>query len=63
MKKVFPELPGWGFYLEETSSNVYRVIAKDSKGRIVSRTGTDIDELVEQCKRDVKEIESSLGEN
>jgi len=60
MKKKFPELLGWVFEMEETSACVYKVIGKDKYGRKVSRQGTELDELLDECKSDALAIQKSL---
>jgi hypothetical protein len=59
MIKTFPELPGWYFDLDEISANVYQVIATDKSGHTVSATGTDLDGLIEQCRKGALEIVNS----
>ena len=56
MKKVFPDLPGWTFEMDEVSAEVYGVIATDELGREVSATGLDLDALLEKCRRGALEI-------
>lgn len=52
MKKVFPDLPGWSFDIEEVSAGVYIVTGTDGVGRRVEMTGTDVDALL----RDVRNV-------
>lgn len=51
MIKKFDELPGWTFFGEEISMNVYKVGGKDEAGRNVELTGTDLDALLNECKK------------
>lgn len=54
--EFYPELPGWKFDIDEVSANVYAVVVTHESGRQVSTKGfeTELDELVEQCKRFAK---------
>jgi len=61
MNKTYPELPKWEFELDEVSASVYDVVGTDKSGHRVSSKGTDLDALIEQCKKDAKEIEATLG--
>ncbi|MDM3871861.1 hypothetical protein QSV34_10915 [Porticoccus sp. W117] len=56
--KEFKELPNWRFDMEEVSANVYTVIAKNSEGGSISKTGVDLDELIEECKKDALRLEA-----
>ena len=56
MIKTFSELPEWSFELDEISAGVYKVIGTDKSGHVVSATGIDLDELIEQCKRDAQSM-------
>ena len=60
MRKTFPELPNWSFDLDEVSANVYEVVGIDKYGRRVSYTGTDLEEILNQCKCAAKEIDDSV---
>ncbi len=48
---------GWFFRVTEVSNGWYRVEGTDRWGRQVSRMGSDPEELLEACKRDVEEME------
>lgn len=61
MKKIYPDLPAWEFELDEVSANVYEVVGADKLGHRVSSKGMDLDELIEQCKKDAKAIEAASG--
>lgn len=52
MNRTFAELPGWIFDIDEVSAGVYQVVASDIDGHRICRTGTDPDELIEECKND-----------
>ena len=56
MKKQFPELPGWQFDLDEVSAGVYEVIGQDRVGHRITAKGTDLDALLEQCRRDALDL-------
>lgn len=58
MIKTFPEIPGWEFELDEVSAGVYKVVGTDKAGHTVSSTGTDLEELIERCKKDALSIGS-----
>jgi len=59
MIKTFPEIPAWEFELDEVSAGVYKVVGTDKAGHTVSSMGTDIEELIEQCKKDALAISHS----
>lgn len=48
----FEELPNWTFEVQETSANVYKVIASDTAGRSVEKQGLDPEVLLEEAKSD-----------
>ena len=56
MRKQFPDLPAWHFDMDEVSAGVYEVIGRDSAGHAVSAKGTDLDSLLEQCRREARKI-------
>jgi hypothetical protein len=56
MKKVFPDLPGWSFDLEEVSAGVYEVVGSDQLGRVVSAKGTDLDEITIKCREKARKF-------
>ena len=47
---TFPELPGWTFDVDEVSAGVYRAVGVDESGRSVQATGTDPDQLLDECR-------------
>jgi len=53
MKRTFPDLVDWSFEIDEVSAGVYRVDATDERGRRVSRTGIDPEELIDECRLEV----------
>jgi len=59
MKKTYPELPRWVFEVDEVSANVFQVIGTTKSGHQVSATGSDLDELIEQCRNDARNIEAA----
>ena len=50
MKHTFPDLAGWSFEVDEVSAGVYRVDATDGQGRQISRSGTDPERLIDECR-------------
>jgi hypothetical protein len=56
MKKQFADLPTWVFDMDEVSAGVYEVTGRDTTGHQVSAKGTDMDALLEQCRREAKRI-------
>ena len=56
MKRVFQDLPGWLFDIDEVSNGVYRVTAVDESRRQVSRIGTEPELLIEQCRSEAQGI-------
>jgi hypothetical protein len=54
--KKFEELPGWEFEVDEVSAGVYKVKGKDEKGRNVETVGTDLDSLIDKCKKYAMQI-------
>jgi len=60
MIKIYPDLPEWNFELDEVSANVYEVVGMDKLGHRVSSTGIDLEKIIEQCKRNAKNIETSV---
>jgi len=59
MKKIYPDLPEWSFELDEVSANVYEVFGTDKFGNIVSSKGIDLEEIIEKCKNNAKEIDAA----
>ena len=56
MRKIYPDLPGWTFDMEEVSAGVYEVIAQNSSGQYTSAKGIELDQLVEQCKNEARRL-------
>jgi pimeloyl-ACP methyl ester carboxylesterase len=54
-------LPGWEFTIEEVSANVYHIVGIDARGHSVSRTGTDVDEILNACVNDALAVEQAAG--
>ncbi len=64
MKKTYSDLPEWSFELDEVSANVYEVVGTDRMGHRVSSTGIDLDQIIEQCKKNARKIGGqSVGRN
>ena len=49
---------GWTMTIVEVSAGVYSVVARDSKGRTISSSGTDPEALVEECRADIQRLVS-----
>lgn len=56
---AFPELPGWTFDVDEVSAGVYRAVGVDGSGRSVQATGTDPDQLLDECRRAAMAVRGS----
>jgi hypothetical protein len=56
MKKLFPDLPGWSFDIDEVSTGVYEVVASDKHGRRFSSKDTDPEVLLERCRKQAAEL-------
>ncbi|HRP24230.1 hypothetical protein [Thauera sp.] len=56
MIRRFPDIPDWAFDIDEKSAGVYEVVAKDTKGRTIRRTGTDPDRLIDECRREASDL-------
>lgn len=63
MKKQFAELPEWKFDMDEVSAGVYEVLGRDRAGRSVSAKGTNLDLLLEQCRREAMRISMESKSN
>jgi hypothetical protein len=48
--KLFADLPGWTFEIQEVSAGVFRVRAVADTGRSIEMTGTDPDEVLKRCR-------------
>ena len=57
--KTFTDAPGWEFRVDEVSANVFVVIASDTAGRTIEKTGTDPDVLLEECHHEAKQMAAS----
>ena len=56
MIKLFPDLPKWTFEMDEVSAGVYEVVGKDKSGRQVQSKGTDLEVLLQECRRKALEL-------
>jgi hypothetical protein len=56
MTKQFPDLPAWHFDMDELSARVYEVVGRDKTGHCVSAKGTDLDSLVDLCRKEARKI-------
>lgn len=61
MDKIFADLPGWSFEIEEVSHGVYEVIGSDQKGHQVQAKGTDVDVLLQECHASALRIQLPLN--
>lgn len=61
MKKVFPELPGWSFDVQEVSAGVYAVKGTDAVGHRVEMKGTDYDALINECREAAAKMAARLS--
>ena len=59
MSRRYPEFPGWTFDIDEISAGVYELVAKDARGRTITKFSTDLERLIEECKRDVADLNRS----
>jgi hypothetical protein len=46
------ELSGWHFETDEVSAGVYTCKGVDRQGRYVEAQGSDLDALIERCRKD-----------
>ena len=56
MIKILPDLPGWTFEIEEVSAGVYKVVARDKHGQMLSNKGTDPDGLLKSCGEEARRL-------
>ncbi len=54
------DLPGWTFEVEEVSVGVGRVRGVDRAGRSVQITGSDLEQLLEHCRRTAIRIKDDV---
>ncbi len=54
-------LAGWFFRVREVSAGAYLAEGSDLYGRLVSRSGYDPDQLLEQCIAEARCIEERLS--
>jgi hypothetical protein len=55
-------IPNWTFEVQETSTGIYRVTARNSSGCTIDLSGVDPDELVVQAKEAARDMEEQLQE-
>ena len=53
--------PGWRFRIEEVSYGHYVVEGVHTRGPKVSRSGSDLDELLAACRKDAEDVEAALA--
>ena len=58
LKRRFPDLPTWVFFMDEVSAGVFIVRAVDQSGRTVEVTGLDPEALIMECRRFAKSVEA-----
>jgi hypothetical protein len=56
VEERFPDLPGWVFKVEEVSNGYYRVTGRHVSGSEVSAMDSDLDALMERCRRDAGQL-------
>lgn len=56
MIRNYPELPGWIFDIDEKSAGVYEVVARDARGRTIKKAGTNPEQLIDECKREIADL-------
>lgn len=54
--------PGWRWFLEEVSNNVYRARLTDAAGRKVETSGPDPAALLRWCQQAAADVERQLQE-
>ncbi|MEQ9091520.1 MAG: hypothetical protein RIE52_10555 [Balneola sp.] len=54
------KLDGWYFKIEEISNCAYEVSGSDLFGRIVSKTGSDPEGLLNECIKKATQIQSQI---
>jgi len=47
---------GWSFRVDEISQGYYRIEGMDRFGRIISRDGINPEDLIKECKEDIKRL-------
>lgn len=52
---------GWFFRVVEISNGVYEIEGIDHRGRRVSRTGTNPDEVLKTCAKDAHALSANKG--
>jgi hypothetical protein len=62
MMKMFLEQPDWKFEVDEVSSNVYEIIASNIFGEKISKTGTNIEQLIHCFKKKAIELNGNRKE-
>ena len=56
MKRIFLDLPGWSFDVDEVSASVYQVVATDDEGHRFSKVGTDPEMLIAECRCEASNV-------
>jgi hypothetical protein len=49
-------MEGWFFKIDEVTNGYYLVEGMNIEGNVVSRMGSNPDELIEVCQKDIEEI-------
>jgi hypothetical protein len=59
--KEYADLPGWEFEIDEVSAGVYEVVGRDAAGHRVSAKGSNLDDLLGNCRNAAREIGGKNG--
>ncbi len=59
MSSEFKKIPDWNFIIDEVSNGVYKISGKDKSGHNIELIGTDIDALLDNCKKYAESIMSN----
>lgn len=57
----FLDAPGWQFWIEEVSANVYSVKTVHLVGPTIETTGLDAEKLLEECHFRAKEMAEQMA--
>lgn len=52
---------GWTLDITETSNTVFQVVIRDCHGISSSRRGTEVNQMIEQCVKEVHGMASSFN--
>ena len=57
---AFLGTPGWQYEVEEVSANVYQVTARNVAGPKIEAIGTDVEQLLEECRENARRMSADL---